>query len=213
MLPHGSASSCEGQTRPHPARPTSPSQAGAGLAAARAGNYGVPTPAGQGTVPVGAVRAPERSGTQRSAAPCPRPARSSSRAGAALRGCGSWAAAVEQLPAGSAPRAAQLPPGWGRRGEPRSRGALFSERRSPSPGSTSAAHPRPSFLCALRVGGRSAPLAEAVRRERRQRGGGRAEPPPGAWGGGAGELRHLQKGERGFRSRSRILPPAERSNG
>lgn len=32
-------------------------------------------------------------------------------------------------------------------------------------------------------------------------------------GGGAGELRHLQKGERGFRSRSRILPPAERSNG
>lgn len=30
---------------------------------------------------------------------------------------------------------------------------------------------------------------------------------------GGGELRHLQKGERGFRSRSRILPPAERSNG
>lgn len=126
-------------------------------------------PAARGTVPLRAtqLRAPRAQRDEDGvAAPCPRPPRSGvsepgrsrSRPWRLEEGSG---AAVEQLPvpvrgpgvAAGAPRAAQLPLGVAALGAragtlgARRREALFSEQRgcSPSPGSTSAAHPRPSF--------------------------------------------------------------------
>lgn len=103
------------------------------------------------------------SGTQRFAAPCPRPARSGSRSGAALRCCGVWAAAVEQLPAAAAPRWAQLPLGVG---AARGAAGLCSRSGAAPPRAPPPQPTRDPPSCAR--GGRG-PLGEAGRRERRQR--------------------------------------------